>query len=201
MLAMTVAGRTHARAETTELDADVLARAARGDQAAARAFFDHYQRQVYAFVWRMLSPRATRPLVEDLVQDTFLRAFGALPRFSPDGVARPSSWLLTIATRVALNELRRGQRKPGGTLDVALVAIPGGHTPADIAQRRALGALVERAVAALAPDHRAVFLLREYHERSLDEIARTLEIPVGTVQSRLARARSALRDALEGAQR
>ena len=195
MLAMTV---VHPQPKPAELDELTLARARRGDQAAARALFDHYHRQVHAFVWRMLSPRATHAIVEELTQDTFLRAFAALPRFASDGAARLSSWLLTIATRVALNEIRRKRRRPDATVDVDAVAIPGGVRPDDVAHRRALGAIVARAIGELPGDFRAVLVLREYHDRSLDEIARALELPVGTVQSRLARARAALREALEG---
>ena len=195
MFAMTVA---QTRAVPAELDELTLVRARRGDQAAARALFDHYHRQVFAFLWRMLSPHATQAAVEDLTQDAFLRAFAALPRFAPEGPARLSSWLLTIATRVALNELRRRKRRPDATVDVDLVAVPGGARPDESASRRALGALVARAIGELSDDFRAVIVLREYHDQSLDEIARALEIPVGTVQSRLARARAALRGALEG---
>lgn len=183
------------------LSADVIGKAARGDQAAARMFFEHHHRQVHAFLWRMLSPRASTAVVEELTQDTFLRAFAALPKFDVAGPARVSSWLLTIATRVALNELRRLHRKPDATINVELIGIPGGEAPDEPSRRRALGALVERALAGLAPDHRAVIVLREYHDRSLEEIATSLEIPVGTVQSRLSRARAELRTALKGVER
>lgn len=205
MLAMTVADPPRPlRAEaastgpTGELDDAVIARAVRGDQAAARAVFDHHHRAVHAFLWRMLMPRSNRALIEDLTQDTFLRAFAALARFRTDGAARLSTWLLAIATRVALNELRRSKRKPDATVDVALVALPGGPGPDEHAERRALGALLARAIGELPDDFRAAFLLREYHDRSLEEIAAATGVPVGTVQSRLARARAALRAALAG---
>lgn len=183
------------------LSGDVIRKAASGDHAAARVFFDHHHRQVHAFLWRMLSPRASTAVVEELTQDTFLRAFAALPKFDVAGPARVSSWLLTIATRVALNELRRLQRKPDATINVELIGIPGGEAPDEPSRRRALGALVERAIAALAPDQRAVIVLREYHDRSLEEIATSLDVPVGTVQSRLSRARTELRAALKGVER
>jgi RNA polymerase sigma-70 factor (ECF subfamily) len=201
MLAMTLVDPTRparAAASRAEVGDDVVARAARGDQAAARVVFDHYHRQVHGYVWRMLAHRANRALVEDLAQDTFLRGFGALRRFDPRGDARLSTWLLAIATRVVLNELRRQRRKPDATVDVTLIALPGGAAADEQAQRRALGAMIARAIEELAPDFRAVFVLREYEDRSLEEIAAALEIPVGTVQSRLGRARAALREALKG---
>lgn len=199
MLAMAATEST--RPERDDDARDLIERAARGDQAAARTFFEEHHRQVHAFLWRMLSPRASRAVIEELTQDVFLKAFAALGDFDVDGTARVSSWLLTIATRIALNELRRMHRKPDATVSVDLIGIPGGDAPDEATRRRVLGALVERAVAALPADQRAVLVLREYHDRSLDEIARSLELPVGTVQSRLARARAALRDALKGVER
>ena len=74
---------------------------------------------VWAYLWRMLRPRADEATVQDLFQETFLGVHRALPRFSPTGLARPSTWILAIATRVALNHLRRQRRDraagdPGG---------------------------------------------------------------------------------------
>ncbi len=200
MLAMAASDSTRAAGADVD-DPELIRNAARGDRAATRAFFELHHRQVHAFLWRMLNPRASRAVVEELTQDTFLRAFGALPEFDLAGSARVSSWLLTIATRVALNELRRLHRKPDATVNVELIGIPGGEAPDDASRRRALAALVERAVAALDPDQRAVLVLREYHDRSLVEIASALELPVGTVQSRLARARAQLRETLKGVER
>lgn len=180
-----------------ELDALTLARACRGDEAASRAFFDQYHRIVFAFLWRMLSPRVSQAQVEDLTQETFLRAFAALARFSPAGEARPSSWLLTIATRLALNELRRHRRRPGDVMDVEAVSIASNSRTDEAATRRALGTLLAREVARLQPDQRSVFLLREYHGLTYNEIAQALDVELGTVQSRLARARATLREALK----
>jgi RNA polymerase sigma-70 factor (ECF subfamily) len=130
-------------------------------------------------------------VARDLAQDTFLRVFGALERFSPTGPARLSTWILTIATRLALNELRR---RPHQALED--VEIPGGARPDRELERRAVAAVVRRTVGELKPDYRAVLILREYHELAYEDIAAALEIDVGTVKSRLARARAALREAL-----
>jgi RNA polymerase sigma-70 factor (ECF subfamily) len=180
-----------------EIDDVTLARARRGEEAAARAFFDHYHRVVFAYLWRMLSPRVSRALVEDLTQETFLRAFAALPRFSPNGAARPSSWLLTIATRLALNEIRRQRRNPGDLSGTEAMPVSAGCTTDEAVARRALGRLLAREIAEMQPEFRSVFLLREYHGLSYEEIADALELPLGTVQSRLARARASLRAALK----
>ena len=144
-----------------------------------------YEVPVFAVLSRMMGPR--RALVEDLAQETFMRAFRALPRFRRDG-ARPSTWLLTIATRVTIDELRRQRPVPG-----PVELIPGGDRPDQVFEQRALGARIETAVEALPAMQRAAFVLREYHGLSYDEIARCTETNVGTARSRLNRARAALR--------
>src|SRR5262245_57070430 len=87
-----------------ELDGATLARCQRRDPMAFRAFVVRYQAPVFALLSRMLGHG---PLVEDLAQETFLRAFRAFPTFSLDGAAKPSTWLLTIATRLALDARKR----------------------------------------------------------------------------------------------
>ena len=88
------------------LDELTLRRAQRGDERAWRALIERYQQPVHALIWRLLAGRA-RHRVEDLVQETFVRVLRALPGFDPAGPASLSTWMLTIAARLALNELRR----------------------------------------------------------------------------------------------
>jgi RNA polymerase sigma-70 factor, ECF subfamily len=178
-----------------EIDALTLARAARREEAACRALFRHYKGLVFSFLWRMLGYRASHPLAEDLTQETFLRVFRGLAGFSPEGPARLSTWILTIAARLALNELRRHE-PPAAPFEEAL-GVASGARADEGAHRRAVGALLRRELERLEPQYRAVFLLREYHDLSYEEISRALEIELGTVKSRLARAREALRAALE----
>jgi len=185
-----VASRDPARAELDDL---TLARAQRGDEPAWRALVAHYQRPVFGLLTRLLSATARRDLVEDLAQETFLRAFRALPSFDRSAAGRLSSWLLTIAARLALDELR--QRRPlaaRATRDATPAAPPAASRP----ERRLVADIVARAVADLSPDHRAVILLREVHGFDYEEIAAALAISVGTVRSRLSRARAELRAAL-----
>jgi RNA polymerase sigma-70 factor (ECF subfamily) len=186
------AGPSTALPTPDELDELTLRRAQRGDEAACRALVERYQRPVFALLSRMLGPPGRVGLVEDLAQETFLRVFGALTRFSALGPARLSSWILTIATRLAIDELRRA---PLPAVDLAERA-PAPARPDAEAERARLGRAIATAVTHLAPDHRAAFLLREYHGLPYDEIARALDVDLGTVKSRLARARTALREAL-----
>src|SRR5262249_19757544 len=144
-----------------------------------------------ALLSRMLAPVARRDLVEDLAQETFLRAFRALPSFDRAAAGRLSSWLLTIATRLALDELRQ-RRAPRETLQPVHFQVARPGRP----ERGLLAEILTHAVERLSPDHRAVILLREVHGLDYDEIATALAISVGTVRSRLSRARSELRAAL-----
>ena len=171
------------------LDELTLRRAQRGDERAWRDLIEHYQRPVHALVWRLLAGRS-RHRTEDLVQETFVRVLRALPKFDPTGPATLSTWILTIATRLVLNELRRPE-------PASLEREPLGGEHADHASERArLGAAIAGGVARLPEGQRAVLVLREYHDLDYAEIADVLELDVGTVKSRLSRAREALRDHL-----
>lgn len=187
---MPAAATARARAEL--IDELTLRRAQRGDERAWRALIARYQQPVHALVWRMLTGRA-RHRVEDLVQETFVRVLRALPSFDPAGPASLTTWMLTIATRLALNELRRPEP---AALDSA--EEPAGEGRADDASERSrLASAIAGGVGALPDAQRAVLVLREYHELDYGEIAAVLEIDLGTVKSRLARARTALRAHLE----
>jgi len=174
---------------TAPLDELTLRRAQRGDERAWRDLVTRYQQPIHALVWRLLAGRA-RHRVEDLVQETFVRVLRALPAFDPAGPASLSTWMLTIATRLALNDLRRPEH---GAIEVEPEALDRTDEPAE---RRRLGAAIATGVAALPDAQRAVLVLREYHDLDYQEIADVLELDLGTVKSRLARARTALRDHL-----
>jgi RNA polymerase sigma-70 factor (ECF subfamily) len=181
---------TAAAAHATEpLDDLTVHRAQRGDEQAWRALIARFQHPVHALIWRLFAGRA-RHRVEDLVQETFVRVLRALPQFDLAGPASLSTWILTIATRLALNELRRPEP---AALDVEL---PGRERTDHATDRQQLGAAIAACVAALPEPQRVVLVLRDYHELDYDDIARMLELELGTVKSRLARARATLREAL-----
>jgi RNA polymerase sigma-70 factor, ECF subfamily len=174
---------------------DTIVAAQRGDPSACRAIVASHQRSVHALVWRMLGVRGRPDLVEDLVQEAFLRIFRALPRFAPSGRAKFSTWLLTIVTRTAIDELRRPFIVRGPQPES--LASPT-ETPAEASERASTGRAIARAVEGLGPEIRATFVLRAYHDLSHAEIAEALRVDVGTVKSRLWRARQALQRELEG---
>ena len=169
-----------AHAGTHEIDGQTLVRAIARDREATRTLVDRYSVRVFALLSRMLVGR-DRATIEDVAQDTFLDVFRKLGSFDPRGSAQLSTWILTIAARRAIDELRRSRPVPIADFERA------SERPAGLA------AAIQRALAELSPDMRAAFVLREYHGLEYVEIADALAIDLGTVKSRLARARSALR--------
>src|SRR6476469_3347377 len=184
---MRAAAATSAASEP--LDELTIRRAQRGDERAWRDLVERFQQPVHALIWRLLVGRA-RHRVEDLVQETFVRVLRALPGFELGGPASLGTWILTIATRLALNELRRPEP---ATLEHELAGIERADASAE---RQRLAVAIAAGMVALPEAQRAVLVLREYHELDYAEIAMALEIDLGTVKSRLARARAALRDHL-----
>ena len=94
------------RADREPFDELTIRRAQKGEERAWRELIERHQQSVHALIWRLFAGRA-RHRVEDLVQETFVRVLRALPGFEPRGAASLATWILTIATRLALNELRR----------------------------------------------------------------------------------------------
>ena len=175
-----------------ELDDLTLRRAQQGERAALDALIDRYHAMVHALVWRMACGQGESH-VADLVQDTLIRVLQSLPRFDRAGPARLSTWILTIATRVVLNDRRRDLRpdvkpEPASYVD-----------PSTVASDRELGVAIAKAVLELPEAQRIAFVLREYHDLDYAEIADVLGVDVGTIKSRLSRARAAVRDTLSRA--
>jgi RNA polymerase sigma-70 factor (ECF subfamily) len=191
---LSVANAVVEDAAPDEIDEITLRRAATGERAASRALVERYQQRVFALASRMLAGRG-RATVEDVAQDTFLAVFRRLATFEPAGPAKLSTWILKICARRAIDELRRQRPAPLGELGLDKIAI-GGPRADEATSRREVIAAIEAALADLSPELRAAFLLREYHDLEYAEIAKALDIDLGTVKSRLSRARVALRASL-----
>jgi RNA polymerase sigma-70 factor (ECF subfamily) len=167
-----------------ELEPQTLERARRGDARAFRALYEHHVDAIYAFLFRMLRGEAE---AQDALQETFLRVARALPGFRPDGAARLSTWIFTIARRVALTSIEKAR------LDAGRAPDPG---PAGAAPSAELRLALVGAIAALPVPQRAVFVLYECCALGYEEIAAVEGLDVGTVKSRLHRARATLQAAL-----
>lgn len=172
-------------------EADLVAKARGGNLFAFEEIVRRHQRRVYATALRILR---RHDLADDVVQDTFLRAWQSLDRFD---LSRPfGPWVCRIAANLAVNHLRapvsREQELPEGHAETPSAAASPLEGVLDVEAQ----AVLERAMEALSADQRAVFVLRTFEELSYKDIAETLEISMGTVMSRLARARDRLREAL-----
>jgi RNA polymerase sigma-70 factor (ECF subfamily) len=180
---------------STELPARTLQRAQRGDRSAQGELVELYQERVYALVSRMMAGRGPE-LVDDLAQESLVRVLQAVECFDPRGTAKLSTWILTIATRVCIDALRRPRLlRPLPAEEPA----SDGVDPETLARVRQRLRRVVEAAERLTPDQRAVLILRAYHEFDYEEIARALGIGLAAVKSRLNRARQVLRDVLEQA--
>lgn len=164
------------------------------DPESFRVFVTIHQRMVFALLSRLLGRSGD---VDDLAQETFLRAFRAFPRFDPDGPAKVSTWLLTIATRLALDSRRRrrlSQVEDGP--DEIEAPRDGNATPESSLARRELGQAIARAAEALPDEQRAALVLYDLHGLSLAEVGAALDVPESTAKTRLFRAREKMRAAL-----
>jgi RNA polymerase sigma-70 factor (ECF subfamily) len=175
---------------TTELDPLTLRRAQRGEARACRAFVERYQTPVFALLSRLVG-RDRCELSEDLAQETFLSAFRTLAQFSPLGPARLSTWILTIAARRAIDELRRHRLVTES--EISATGVAASVCADESSRQQALATAIAVAVEELRPETRAAFLLREYHGLEYAEIARALGVELGTVKSRVSRARDRVR--------
>ena len=185
-------------------DADVVALAQKGREPAYRELIRRYERPVFSLVYRMVRDRE---LAEDLTQDTFVKVLSHIEKYRSE--FKFSSWLFKIANNVAIDHLRRRQLDTismegsphATTSDLAEATsfelATQDETPLQELEARELGSEIERAIAHLRPEYRACILLRHVEDKSYEEIAATLDLPLGTVKTYIHRARHELRKLLE----
>ena len=185
-------------------DADVVALAQQGRDSAFRELIRRYERPVFSLIFRMVRDRE---LAEDLAQDTFIKVLNHIDRYRPE--FKLSSWLFKIANNVAIDHLRRRTLQtvsidgsPHAQTAEAIEATSfdvADHqeTALDEMEARELGTAIERAITQLRPEYRSCIMLRHVEGRSYEEIAATLDLPLGTVKTYIHRARHELRRALE----
>jgi RNA polymerase sigma-70 factor (ECF subfamily) len=172
---------------------ELLERLRAGDRGAFESFVAAHQHRVYGLALRMLANAAE---AQDAAQEVFLRAHRALGEFR--GAARLSTWLYAITSRVCLNRLASGERRLERRGDDALVRFADPRPGPDRAlEQGELEEALHRAIAELPEERRIVVLLRDVEGLAYEEIAQALDLPIGTVRSRLHRARLDLKDKLE----
>ena len=178
-----------------------LVQAARGgDRKAFGALVEQNQSKVYSLAYRMTGNPDN---AADLTQEAFLSAFQNLSKF--DGRSAFSTWLYRLTSNLCLDFLRREKRRSAHSItledkegeETSQLDLPDErYTPERELERKEAFEAVRRGLAALSPQHREVLVLRELEGLSYTEIAQALDLEEGTVKSRLARARLALRDFL-----
>jgi RNA polymerase sigma-70 factor (ECF subfamily) len=174
-------------------EAQLVDRLREGDPRAFEELVIAYQHRVFGVALRMLGSRAE---AEEAAQEVFLRAHRAIADFRGD--AKLSTWLYAIASRLCMNRLTSGERRLLREGEETLARIPSGHaSPADELERSERDAALHRAIAELSDERRMVVVLRDLEGLSYEEIASALDLELGTVRSRLHRARMDLKEKLE----
>ncbi|MCA9739839.1 MAG: sigma-70 family RNA polymerase sigma factor [Gemmatimonadota bacterium] len=185
-----------ARVERGQLgDSEVVQAFLAGDERAFGELVERYDQRLLNFVYRTVGDRER---AQDLVQETFVRVYRHLHRF--DQTKKFSTWIYTIAGNLAKNELRNRSRNPLVLFQTIKKNWDADHRPLewedsklkpdDLYRKRFLREKVEEAVSELPEHHREVFVLRELEGKTYEEIAEITDCNLGTVKSRLNRARN-----------
>lgn len=178
----------------------LVRQAQKGDMVAFEQLVTMYQDRIYGLGYHLTGNSAD---AQDVAQEAFIRAYNALKGFRLE--ADFGTWLHRIAVNVGINIRRK--RRPVVSLDAPVNTQDGGEiqrelaataeTPEEAAERGELRGRVRRAMMELTEEHRIVLVLREIQGYAYDEIAEIMDCSLGTVKSRISRARRALREKLE----
>jgi RNA polymerase sigma-70 factor (ECF subfamily) len=172
-------------------DSFLIARARQGDLPAFEEVVRRYQRRVYGVALRIVR---AHDVADDVAQEAFVRAWQSLDRFD---LARPfGPWVCRIAANLAVNHVRSPRAREEGLPEGSAEAPSADPGPLGAVLDREAQQVLDRAVAGLPAEQRAVFVLRAVEEMSYAEIAEALSLSPGTVMSRLFRARERLARAL-----
>lgn len=168
---------------------------ANGNKNAFRLLVLRYQRMVFSFLRKFLFQKQ---VLEDLAQETFLRAYRHITDFDSERGASFSTWLITIARNLAINEKakkRRMREHPSSFMELNQALTE--ESPQDILEKSNLHSRVHDAINQLPEKFHTAVILSYFNELSIEEIAQIEECPVGTVKSRVFRGKQILRQILE----
>ena len=186
------------RSRMTWTDEELVAKSVGGDAESFNELILRWERPIYALAYRTIGREED---ARDVCQETFLRAFRALPAFR--GQSKFSSWLYRIALNLCRDWMRRERRTPvvQAPEDMDLLELAAATEPSesieDLVARKDLTRAVERVMATLPDEQRTAILLKEYHGLTFQEIADMLDCPLSTVKTRLYQGLTVLRRQLE----
>lgn len=174
-------------------DIELLGRIAAGEQTAVRSLFARHHLRIFRFIMRKTGNEAT---AEELTNEVFLEIWRHAGKF--EGRSKASTWMLSIAHNRTISFLRR---RSEAQLDEGVAeAIPDdADTPETTTSKRGKSEQIRDCMEQLSADHRGVIDLVYYHEKSISEISEILDIPEGTVKTRMFHARKKLGDILRDA--
>jgi RNA polymerase sigma-70 factor (ECF subfamily) len=190
------------RAAVSAEERALIERCKRGDLAAFNDLVRKYEKQVYNFAYRLTGNYDD---ANDVAQDAFLRVFNAIGSFRGDSSF--STWLFRITTNVFLDERKKAKAHPQSSLDeymelgessVARQIEDPSPTPEAVLEESERALILQKAVSDLPEYQRAMVTLYHGQQKSYEEIAEIMDLPIGTVKSRLNRARLALKEKLSG---
>jgi RNA polymerase sigma-70 factor, ECF subfamily len=196
----TAGAQTHQQMTSREADAEMLRAVLDGDNTAYRGLVEKYQNRVYGMVYGMLRNRED---ARDVAQEAFVKAYRNLGTFRLESSFY--TWLYRIAMNLAIDHTRKRKRRPQTTFDEAIAArnqdggISEAHhvdSPSRVLERKQLYGRIMDALELLPADQKQVIILRELEGLAYKEIAEVMEIPEGTVMSRLFYARKKLQKLL-----
>lgn len=180
-------------------DEDLVRQIKNGDLDAFDQLVRRYEVKIYNVAFRFMGNHAD---AVDLAQDTFIRMYQALPGFRGDSSF--ATWLYRVAANACRDELRKRQRRRSVSMDEMIAtspanmpAAPGDYSPEETIQRRETQQQVQECLNQLSNDHRLILVMREIQGFSYEEIAGALGCSLGTVKSRISRARSALKEKIK----
>lgn len=180
-------------------DEELVKKTITGNMDAFDELVRRYEGKIYGLAYRFMGNHAD---ASDLAQETFIRIYQALARFRGDSSF--STWMYRVAANACRDELRKRQRRRNVSMEEIIEASPANvpvadnnYSPEETAQRHEVQRQVQDCLNELSEDHRLILVLREIQGMSYDEIAEALQCSLGTVKSRISRARNALKEKMK----
>jgi len=171
-----------------------------GNREAFEELVGRYEKRIYNLAYRFTGNHAD---AGDLAQEAFIRVYRALPKFRAESSF--STWIYKVAANVCRDELRKQRKRKSISLENMevnqgeIAIADGAQSPEEVVERRDLQVRVQKYINQLSEEQRLILVLREMQNLSYEEIARVLECSLGTVKSRLSRARTALKNKMKAA--